>query len=85
MYLSSPCRQLVALGKLYNMGSDVVHNKKLPPGYVKVRIDVPIVLDAMLPIPVEDGDVVAVGQAIGTFVPWPFELVKLVGEYQKVY
>jgi hypothetical protein len=75
---------LVAHGKLYNTGSDVLHNKKLPPGYVKVRIDVAVEREALLPIPVEEGDVLTVGEAIGTFVAWQLNLVKLVDEHQKV-
>ncbi|XP_058733074.1 uncharacterized protein LOC131604663 [Vicia villosa] len=84
MYLSSPNRHLVARGKLYNIGSDVVHGIKLLPGYVKVMIEVPIVSDAPLPISVEYGDVSMVGQAIGTIVPWPFKLVDFVNECQKI-
>lgn len=84
IYLSSPCQRLVAHVKLYNTGSDVLHNKKLPPGYVKVRIDVAVEREALLPIPVEEGDVLTVGEAIGTFVAWQLNLVKLVDEHQKI-
>ncbi|XP_058752181.1 uncharacterized protein LOC131625331 [Vicia villosa] len=84
IYLSSPNRHLVARGKLYNIGSDVVHGIKLLPEYVKVMIEVPIVSDAPLPISVEYGDVSLVGQAIGTIIPWPFKLVDFVDECQKI-
>jgi len=39
---------------------------------------------SLLPIPVEEGDVLTVGEAIGTFVAWQLNLVKLVDEHQKV-
>ena len=75
---------MAAHGKLYNTGSDVLDNKKLPPGYVKVRIEVAVERKALLPIPIEEGDVLTVGEAIGTFVAWQLNLVKLVDEHQKV-
>ncbi|CAI8609958.1 unnamed protein product [Vicia faba] len=57
IYLSSPSRCLVARGKLYNTKGNTVHGMTLPPGYVKVNIEVAIVPNAPLPISVEDGDV----------------------------
>jgi hypothetical protein len=74
----------VARGKLHNTDGDTVHGKKLPPGYVKVTVEVALVEDAPLPIPVEDGDVSTIGQAIGTIVAWPFNLIEFVGECGKV-
>jgi hypothetical protein len=53
-------------------------------GYVEVTIEVVHVADALLPIPVEDGDVSTIGQAVGTIVAWPFHLVEFVGECRKV-
>ncbi|MCI93197.1 hypothetical protein A2U01_0114495, partial [Trifolium medium] len=37
---------------------------KLPLGYIKVTVEVVIVADAPLPIPVEDGDVSTIGHAV---------------------
>jgi hypothetical protein len=74
----------VARGKLHNTEGDMVHGIKLPPGYVKVAIDVSVISDAPLPISIEYGEVSTVGQAIGTIVPWPFKLVELIIECQKV-
>ncbi|CAI8595491.1 unnamed protein product [Vicia faba] len=84
IYLSSPSRCLVARGKLYNTKGNTVHGMTLPPGYVKVNIDVAIVPNAPLPISVEDGDVSMVGQAIGTIVPWPTKLLEFVAECEKI-
>ncbi|XP_045792411.1 uncharacterized protein LOC123887168 [Trifolium pratense] len=84
IYVASPSRKLVARGKLHNTDGDTVHGIKLPLGYVKVTVEVVIVGDAPLPIPVEDGDVSTIGQAIGTIVAWPFSLVEFVGECGKI-
>ncbi|XP_024639753.2 uncharacterized protein [Medicago truncatula] len=84
IYLSSPSRCLVARGKLYNTEGNIVHGITLPPGYVKVKIEVSIVPNAPLPISVEYGDVSMVGQAIGTIVPWPLKLLQFVGECEKI-
>lgn len=75
---------MVARGKLYNTKGNVVHGMTLPPGYVKVKIEVAVLPNAMLPISVEYGDVSMVGQAIGTIVPWPLQLLEFVGECEKV-
>ena len=75
---------MVARGKLYNTKGNTVHGMTLPPGYVKVNIEVAIVPNAPLPISVEDGDVSMVGQAIGTIVPWPMKLIEFVVECEKV-
>lgn len=61
-----------------------MHGMTLPPGYVKVKIEVAVVSNAMLPIAVEYGDVSMVGQAIGTIVPWPLQLLEFVGDVPKV-
>ncbi|GAU42940.1 hypothetical protein TSUD_135320 [Trifolium subterraneum] len=55
IYVASPSRTLVARGKLHNTDGDTVHGKKLPPRYVKVTVEVALVEDAPLPVPVEDG------------------------------
>ncbi|KAK2426437.1 hypothetical protein QL285_025107 [Trifolium repens] len=84
IYLGFPSRRLVARGKLHNTEGDMVHGIKLPPGYVKVAIDVSVISDATLPISIEYGEVSTVGQAIGTIVPWPFKRVELIIECQKI-
>ncbi|KAK2351830.1 ubiquitin-specific protease [Trifolium repens] len=84
IYVASPSRKLVARGKLHTTKGDMVHGMKLPLGYVKVTIEVVHVADALLPIPVEDGDVSTIGQAVGTIVAWPFHLVEFVGECRKI-
>ncbi|CAJ2652050.1 unnamed protein product [Trifolium pratense] len=84
IYLGFPSRRLVARGKLHNTEGDMVHDIKLPLGYVKVAIDVSVISDAPLPISIEYGEVSTVGQAIGTIVPWPFKLVELIVERQKI-
>ena len=84
IYVASPSRKLVARGKLHNTTGDTVHGIKLPLGYVKVTIEVVHVADALLPIPVEDGDVSTIDQAVGTIVAWPFHLVEFVDECRKV-
>jgi hypothetical protein len=84
IYVASPCRKLVARGKLHNTTGDTVHAMKLPLGYVKVTIEVVHVADTPLPIPVEDGEVSTIGEAVGTIVAWPFHLVEFVDECRKV-
>ncbi|XP_058760645.1 uncharacterized protein LOC131633993 [Vicia villosa] len=84
IYLSSPVRCLVARGKLYNTKGNMVHGMTLPPGYVKVNIEVAIVPYASLPISVDGGDVSLVGHAIGTIVPWPMKLLKFAAECEKI-
>ncbi|WJX57197.1 hypothetical protein P8452_42781 [Trifolium repens] len=84
IYLGFSSRRLVARGKLHNTEGDTVHGIKLPLGYVKVAIDVSVISDAPLPISIEYGEVSTVGQAIGTIVPWPFKLVELNVECQKI-
>jgi len=42
------------------------------------------VTNALLPIPVEEGYVLTVGEVIWTFGSWQLNLVKLVDEHQKV-
>ncbi|CAK8533504.1 unnamed protein product [Lathyrus sativus] len=54
-----------------------------PKFLVKVNIEVAIVPNAQLPISVEGGDVSMVGQAIGTIVPWPMNLLEFVAEREK--
>ncbi|KAL6564392.1 hypothetical protein OROMI_015842 [Orobanche minor] len=83
IYLASPSRCLVARGKLYNTKGNTVHGMTLPPGYVKIKIEVSVVPNALLPISVEYGDVTMVSQAIGTIVPWPLQLLEFVRECEK--
>ncbi|KAL6572505.1 hypothetical protein OROMI_013463 [Orobanche minor] len=84
IYLASPSRCLVARGKLYNTKGNTVHEMTLPPGYVKVKIEVSVVPNALLPISIEYGDVMMVSQAIGTIMPWPLQLLEFVRECEKI-
>ncbi|XP_058784632.1 uncharacterized protein LOC131659460 [Vicia villosa] len=84
IYLSSPGRCLVARGKLYNTKGNTVHDMTLPPGYVKVNIEVAIVPNASLPISVDGGHVSLVGHAIATIVPWPMKLLEFAAECEKI-
>ncbi|KAL6574303.1 hypothetical protein OROHE_001207 [Orobanche hederae] len=84
IYLASPSRCLVARGKLYNTKGNTVHGMTLPPGYVKVKIEVSVVPNALFPISVEYGDVTMVSQAIGTIVTWPLQLLEFVRECEKI-
>ncbi|GAU44156.1 hypothetical protein TSUD_399780 [Trifolium subterraneum] len=84
IYVASPSRKLVARGKLHNTDGDTVHGMKLLSGYVKVAIEVALVEDALLLIPVEDGEVSMIGQAVGTIVTWSFNLIKFVGDCKKI-
>jgi hypothetical protein len=43
-----------------------------------------VIFQPATPISIEYGEVSTVGQAIGTIVPWPFKLVELIIECQKV-
>ncbi|GAU25089.1 hypothetical protein TSUD_257830 [Trifolium subterraneum] len=53
IYLGFPSLRLVVRGKLHNTEGDMVHGIKLPLGYDKVSIEVPLISYAPLPIYVE--------------------------------
>ncbi|KAF1865977.1 hypothetical protein Lal_00041675 [Lupinus albus] len=54
-----------------------LHCARIPPNHVNVSIDIVIDGNALLPIPFDE-DIVTLGEAIGTFVPWPVDLVDVV-------
>lgn len=74
LYLSESS-QKIGKGICYANLSATLHNRPLPLNHVKVRVDFAYDENAPLPVPLEDADIITVGQAIGTFVAWPKKLI----------
>ena len=74
--LAKPKYRIVSVGKVFNTpDSNTIHNKPIPPNHAKVAIEVVEESDALLPVPNEADDASLVGNALGTFVAWPIELI----------
>ena len=54
---------------------ELLHHKPLPDGYLKVSVDIALELDVLLPIPDLVSEATLMGDAIGTFVAWPSDLI----------
>ena len=54
---------------------ELLHHKPLPDGYLKVSVDIALELDALLPIPDLVSEATLLGDAIGSFVAWPSDLI----------
>lgn len=80
MFTLSPSICLVAHGKLHNFKSDTLHGRPLPKGHIKVSIDIALEPNVPLPIPIDDDDMMTIGQAIGTFVAWPMNFIQICDE-----
>ncbi|BAT95929.1 hypothetical protein VIGAN_08277400 [Vigna angularis var. angularis] len=80
LFTLSPSLCLVAHGKLHNFKSDTLHGRSLPKGHVKVSIDIALEPNVSLPIPIDDDDMMTIGQAIGTFVAWPMNFIQISDE-----
>ncbi|XP_022631898.1 uncharacterized protein LOC106778383 isoform X2 [Vigna radiata var. radiata] len=80
LFTLSPSICLVAHGKLHNFKTDTLHGRPLPKGHVKVSIDIALKPNVSLPIPIDDDDMMTIGQAIGTFVAWPMNLIQITDE-----
>ncbi|KAG5006878.1 hypothetical protein JHK85_025420 [Glycine max] len=76
LYVSSSLLLLIARGKVY-IQIDTLHNRSLPHGNVKVSVDVVVESNAQLQIPNHDDKIMAIAQAIGTFVAWPINLIQV--------
>lgn len=59
---------------MIDMASNTVHGAPLGEGNVRVSIDIANKEEALLPFPVRD-ELITVGQAVGSHVAWPQELV----------
>lgn len=62
------------MGKVFNTRDAMLHTLPLPPNHVKVMIEVEIDGEALLPIPLDE-DTAKLGEAVGTCVAWPINLV----------
>ncbi|XP_014493412.1 uncharacterized protein LOC106755715 [Vigna radiata var. radiata] len=80
LFTLSPSICLVAHGKLHNFKIDTLHGRPLPKGHVKVSIDIALEPNVSLPIPIDDDDMMTIGQAIGTFVAWPMNFIQISDE-----
>jgi len=65
----------VAIGRVYPGGS-TMHTVPMLDDLVRVVVE--DIRDATAPVPVPTGEVQVVGDAIGTFISWPKELIKLI-------
>ena len=76
--------KIVARGMIYEgVGPDeVIHTVPLGEANVRVSIDIVIIKEALLPIPIP-GEANKVGEAIGYQVAWPRNLVLVGDEVQK--
>ncbi|GER32294.1 hypothetical protein STAS_08351, partial [Striga asiatica] len=75
VYLSSPTYRAVGRGKVHNRLGETIHTRPLPIDHVKVSLEVAFEPNALLPVPVDDEELITVRDAIGTFVAWPKNLV----------
>jgi len=90
MELSYKCRvyvgevppRLVAIGRLYPRGS-TMHTVQMSDDLARVVVE--DIKDATSAIPVPTEEVKLVGEALGTFISWPKQLVKVVTTKKKVY
>lgn len=60
---------------MHNTSGDLLHNRPLPDGHMKVSVDVAIDQNALLPIPDMVSETTLLRDAIGSFVAWPSELI----------
>lgn len=68
---------MVATGNVHNFKTGtVMHLLPIPSGYARVGISYSTEMDTPLPVPLE-GEAVTIGEAIGTLVFWPIELIVL--------
>ncbi|KAL5131117.1 hypothetical protein HKD37_12G034062 [Glycine soja] len=77
LYVKENSPHLVALGRLYE-GSTTIHNIPLRHDQVKVVFEEVRDVDALIPIPTEE--VQLVGQTLNNFIAWPTHLVKHLSE-----
>lgn len=77
---------IVARGTVYETTgpNEVIHSVPLGEGNVRVSIDVVLVNDALLPIPIA-GEITILGHAMGYQVAWPKKLVLVGNEVHIVH
>ncbi|CAI8614764.1 unnamed protein product [Vicia faba] len=75
LYLSSPTYRLVGKGKVHNSSGDLLHNRPLPDGHMKVSVDIALDMGALLPVPDIVAETTLLRDAIGSFVAWPSDLI----------
>ncbi|KAI5428784.1 hypothetical protein KIW84_033693 [Lathyrus oleraceus] len=75
LYLARPTYRMVGKGKVHNNLSELLHTKPLPTGSLKVSVDIALEKDALLPHPDDVSDATLLGDAIGSFVAWPTDLI----------
>ncbi|KAI5436677.1 hypothetical protein KIW84_022982 [Lathyrus oleraceus] len=75
LYLARPTYRMVGKGKVHNNLGELLHTKPLPTGSLKVSVDIALEKDALLPHPDDVSDATLLGDAIGSFVAWPTDLI----------
>ncbi|XP_057415978.1 uncharacterized protein LOC130710657 [Lotus japonicus] len=75
--LSTPTHRVVGKGQVFNVEGATLHNKPLPLNHIKVLMEIAVEPNANLPVPDDYEGNTKVGQAIGTFLAWPINLIGL--------
>ncbi|WVZ12004.1 hypothetical protein V8G54_016534, partial [Vigna mungo] len=73
LYVDDPHWHLVALGKIYNLGS-IIHHEAIKDDML--RVVVVDIKDSSARVPLPSEEVQTVGQAPGNFIIWPARLTK---------
>jgi len=82
LYVGEVPPRLVAIGRLYPRGS-TMHIVQISDDLARVVVE--DVRDATNPVPVPTEEVKIVGEALGTFISWPKQLVKVISKKKQVY
>lgn len=66
----------VAFGMVVDDGDmdALVHGLPLKPGFLRVSVDGIMKPDALVPVPIA-GEIETVHQAVGSYLPWPKDLI----------
>ena len=68
----------VALGRVHpSPDGTVIHHKPLPPDHVKVMVDAAFGGEDDTPLPVPNGELNVIRDAVGSFTAWPKNMVFL--------
>jgi hypothetical protein len=68
----------VARGKAYlSKEKQILHGDPMPANSLKVTITEALKENASLPYPLKGGGITTVGEALGTFIGWPTQHVKI--------
>lgn len=83
--MSTPTHRVVGKGQVFNVEGATLHNKPLPLNHIKVLMEIAVEPNANLPVPDDYEGNTKVGQAIGTFLAWPINLIGLCNTVYKFF